>query len=165
MYTVQIDVLDAFPLDGVTPIDFADPAVTVEQADDRFVITIPVGSAFGFFDPGEVVMLPNVPYLILTASIAAQVMPFAGPLGGISVVGPQAVGAPFSTRKTIPLLVPLVEGLALFEGQIVPFNQGLSFITDPADAGPYSIVLSIEPFRDSPGENLPSAWAAGSLAT
>lgn len=168
-YTVQIDVLDPGLLDGSTSINFNDPAVVVAQADDRFVITLPVGTAFGFFDPGEVVQLPNVPYLVLAIAIAAPTMPFAEVTGVVRLVGPQAPGALFATRKVQNLLGPgLGQGLLLAAPVLDPFNHGLGFVTTGADVGPYRIVLTIEPFRDSKqpnGEDLPSAWAAGMLAT
>jgi hypothetical protein len=168
-YTVQIDVLNPAPLDGVTPINFNDPAVVVTQNDDRFVISVPPANAFGFFDPGEVVGLPNLPYLMLAAAIAAPTMPFVGVAGVIRSVGPQASGALFATRKVLNLLGPgLAQGLLLAAPELIPFNNGLGFVTDVADPGPYRIVLTIEPFRDSKqpnGEDLPAAWAAGTLAT
>lgn len=166
-YTVQIDVLDTAVLDGTTFIDFTNPGTSLVQSDDRFVVTLQPGLNFGAFDPGDLVGLPSVPYLMLSVSIAAPTMPMAAG-GTIALAGPAAVGSPITNRKLLRLLgPPLGEGI-LLQPELFPFDHILKFFTDPGDPGPYRIVMTFEPFRSTKqpnGEDLPAAWAAGTLAT
>lgn len=166
-YTVRIDVLNTAPLDGTTFIDFTDPDTSVVQSDDRFVVTLQPSLNFGAFDPGDLVGLPSVPYLMLSVTVVAPTMPMPGAGGLVALAGPSAVDAPITNRNIIPLLSPLGEGI-LLQSELIPFDHLIKFFTDLGDPGPYRIVMTFEPFRSSRqpnGEDLPSAWAAGTLAT
>lgn len=153
-YTVQIDKLGAAFLDGATGLG----AVTPVQGDDIIQVTIPDGTNFGAFDPGELVMLPNVPFLLLGVSIVAAVTPFTG--GTIRLVGPQASGGSAVNRKAFSLLALGGSSGIVQTPQLMPFEHILSFTT--VDAGPYRIIITLEPFR---GADLPPAWVAGTLST
>lgn len=157
-YSVQIDVLGAGTLDGITPVDFS--TAQTSRQDERIVITIPAPSSFGIFDPGEVVELPVPPYLLMGISVAtAGASPLTG--GGAILFGPQAPGAAFGTRKGSPIVDFSVATSGIFQTPVLfPFDHCLSIIT--ADAGPTRVLLTLEPFQ---GASLPGNYMAGRLAT
>ena len=111
-YSIQIEKLGTTPPDGLTPLDLSDPEVTRTQENDRIIITIADGTDFGTFDPGEIVGLNHVPYMLISATVKSSLN--ASTDGSVSIVGPAAPGAAFSTRKIVELLDLTPPGVQLF---------------------------------------------------
>jgi hypothetical protein len=142
-YTIQIEMLGAAGPDAVTPLDLSNPAVTRIQDNDRIIVTIPDGVAFGNFDPGQIVGLLNVPYILLSLTMKSSLDP---PVAGTgSVAGPQAPGAAFSTRKTVTVIA-FGGGDITLAGFMLPRDHLLTFAS--ADPGPFIIVATLEPVRN-----------------
>lgn len=153
-YTIQIDKLGAVGPDGLTPLDLTNPLVTRTQANDRIIITIPDGIAFGNFDPGEIVGLNNVPYMLLSATMKSSLFMFTN--GTVALSGPQAPGGAFLTRKNLLLLPDISLGAIFLGSALVPRDHILRFTS--TDAGPYTIITTLEPVRNV---GLVAAYTAG----
>lgn len=142
-YTIQIEKLGTTPPDGLTPLDLSNPAVIRTQQNDRIVISIPDGIDFGTFDPGEIVGLNNVPYMLISATAKSSLNDFTD--GSISIVGPLASGAAFADRKIVQL-TGLVASPVFLGSNMVLRDHLLRFLS--TDAGPYIIIVTLEPVRD-----------------
>ena len=136
-YTIQIEKFGTTPPDGLTPLDLSDPAITRTQKNDRIVLSIPDGTDFGTFDPGEIVGLNNVPYMLLSATAKSSLNAFTD--GSISIVGPLASGAAFADRKIVQL-TGLAAAPVFLGSNMVLRDHLLRFIS--TDAGPYIIIVT-----------------------
>ncbi len=143
-YTIQINKLGPVPPDGGTTLNPADPTLIRTQDNDRIIITVPVGTAFGNFDPGEIVGLNDVPYMLLGASMKSSLDPFTA--GVIAVVGPLAPLGLLASRKLLTL-IPDVSVNPIFLGGVMMMRDHLIAFSSP-DPGPYTIITTLEPARD-----------------
>jgi hypothetical protein len=148
-YTVQIEKLGPVPPDALTTLDLSNPAVIRTQDNDRIIITIPDGVAFGNFDPGQIVGLLNVPYMMFGWSMKSSL---ATTTGSVGIGGPAIPGGDNTTRKIFTLGSP-----PIFLAQtLVPRDHIITFFS--ADAGPFTIITTFEPLRDV---GLVSAYVQG----
>ncbi len=68
VYTVKILVNDPAALDGTTPIG-ADATVSVDEETGVIEVSIPVGTSFGLFDPGQLTQLQNKTFMLVDADV------------------------------------------------------------------------------------------------
>ena len=137
-YTIQISKLGPVPPDIFTPLDLSNPLVTRTQDNDRIIITIPEGVAFGNFDPGEIVGLNNVPYMMLNLSMKSSRLLTTGTMG---LMGPQAPGAAIATRKVQGFPPPII-----LVANMVMRDHRVAFSS--VDPGPFTMIITLEPMRD-----------------
>jgi len=152
---IKINVADPGQLDGQTEIP--DTIQGVKDGQGVLVFDLPVGQAFGLFDPGK--YLAGQSSNLRLKSVSFMAAPGNEVDGDLSIAPPgEDLGVyPANTvrRKIVDFAAlgagnPLKTGL-LTEGLCTPLptTYRLAFRTNSA-VGPYTIQLALEPVRRNP---------------
>lgn len=134
--TVQINVNDAAPLDGVTPLV---PGTFTRTTDalGRNVFNINPGQPFGLFDPGQCVGNQKVGYFLISSTLISQA-PYV-PGDEIFLVTPPTDAPAVEMKPKIDLATN--NGVNPMPAFLIPVDHKLGFVT--AGVGPHSISLAL----------------------
>lgn len=155
MQTIQIDKLGAVPFDGTTLVTpGTTPGVTISQdaAENQILIEIAAGVPVGRFDLRSIVNIaPTNSLALLSASIGGDFLAPTFTSGGFFIVGPDNPTGSGTEQSS------LIGTLAGSSGILVggsppsssiprwfPVQHLLGIVTDPADPGPYRVILLVE---------------------
>lgn len=134
--TVQINVNDPAPLDGVTPLVPGTFTKTVDAL-GRTVFNIQPGQPFGLFDPGQCFGNQRIGYFLLSSTLISQA-PYV-PGDEIFLVSPETDAAAVESKPKINLATN--NGVNPMPGFLIPVDHKLGFVV--AGAGPHSISVAV----------------------
>lgn len=133
--TIQINVNDPAPLDGVTPL-VPGTFTKTQDALGRFVFNIQPGQPFGVFDPGQCVGNQRISYFLISSALISQA-PYV-PGDEIFLISPPTDAPAVEAKPKIDLATN--NGVNPMPAFLVPIDHKLGFVT--AGAGPHSLSLS-----------------------
>ncbi|KKL63369.1 hypothetical protein LCGC14_2175800 [marine sediment metagenome] len=148
LYTVRINVANAAPLDGVTPIDLATATVTQSKTGDRTVeVDIPA-DAFGILDPGELVDQDGKIFQMLSLSVISDATPIHAAGSEVRVQSSPTTAA--VTREVQAVDLDGSPGIFPSLSKLFPVGHKIVFdtVADGGASGPHMIQIglcSLEP--------------------
>ena len=153
MYTLQIDVQSAAPLDGTTPLNINAPGVTVDKVTNRTIIVTLDGAlvpAFGRIDPGQVIedqipTLAGKPLLLIGFSATSSAGTYIGVGNTLSRVTPLQ-GAQEAVQELANLGEAGVQGVVFGQPEIFPLAHLSAITTLPA--GPTRLIFVLKALTD-----------------
>ncbi len=129
----------------------SDAAVSTDEETGVIEVSIPSGTPFGLFDPGQLVSLQNKVFMLVTADVINTAAAHA--IGSnISLLSPDGLGgAGTKSRVILDLGESNAQGIApKVRRTLVPIDHKLTFDTTPdgAASGPTTIQLGLVALND-----------------
>ncbi len=148
MYTVRLNIENASPLDGVTPLALSESSVRTQDGKSNhpqyfgedptniLTVNLPPSFRFGLFDPGEVIEQRNKNLRLISLTVTP------GIATGFALGDIVQLVAPEGSRSD---LVDLARQRGVYNllDQVIPVDHKIAFNTETSAAeGPYRIDMT-----------------------